>query len=207
MKVQLNKSNLIAAGTNRACYSHPDDDKKCIKITISGNDKETKREISYYRYLQKKGILWDMLAQFYGTLETNLGEGEVVELIRDYDLNVSKSLDYYFRNIQSQEEIQKFIDLLIQLKKYLYEEKIYVKDLNAVNVVYQKYNNREGRVVVIDGLAHSNYIPFSREIESLTIKKIDKSWNHFMYKIQKRCSSKYNLDIKFALEKSELDNG
>jgi len=204
VKVQLDKSDLIASGTNRACYIHPDDNEKCIKITISGNDKETKREIAYYKFLQKKGISWEMLAQFYGTLETNLGDGEVVELIRDYDADVSKSLDYYFRNIQSQEEIQKFIDLLMQLKKYLYAEKIYVKDLNAVNVVYQKYNKNDGRVVVIDGLAHSNYIPFSREIESLTIKKIDKSWNHFMYKIKKRCSSKYNPDIKLALEKSEL---
>ncbi len=203
MKIQLDKSNLIASGTNRACYIHPKDDKKCIKVTISGNHKETNREISYYKYLQKKSISWDMLAQFYGTLQTNLGDGEVVELIKDYDLNVSKSLDYYFRKITSQEEIQKFIYLLIKLKTYLYKEKIYIKDLNAVNVVYQRYNDTEGRVVVIDGLAHSNYIPFSRQIDNLTIKKIDKSWNHFMYKIKKRCSTKYNPDIKLALEKSE----
>ena len=204
MKIQLKKSDLIASGTNRACYAHPEDDKKCIKVTISGNHKETNREISYYKYLQKKDISWDMLAQFYGTIQTNLGDGEVVELIKDYDLSVSKSLDYYFRKITSQDDIQKFLQLLIKLKTYLYEEKIYVKDLNAVNVVYQKYSDTEGRVVIIDGLAHSNYIPFSRGVESLTIKKIDKSWEHFMYKIKKRCSTKYNPDIKLALEQSEL---
>ena len=165
--IKLDKQHLIASGTNRACYHHPSDEKKCIKITISGNHKETNREANYYKYLQKKDVSWDMLAKFYGFVETDIGEGEVVELIRNYDLDISKSLDYYFRKITSQQEIQNFLNLLLKLKKYLYKEKIYIKDLNAVNIVYQKYNQTNGRLVIIDGLAHSNYVPFIRSIDSI----------------------------------------
>lgn len=202
MQIELSDSYLIGSGTNRACYAYPDERDKGIKITISGNHKETNREIKQYLFLQKRDISWDMLAKFYGTIETNLGEGEVVELIKDYDGEVSKSLDDYFRKITSLEDIKKFLDLLFELKEYLFREKIYVKDLNAVNVVYQKFDEKSGRLVIIDGLAHSSYIPFSRYIESLTMKKIDKSWNHFIYKIKKRCSTKYNPDIKSELEKN-----
>jgi len=203
--IKLDKQYLIASGTNRACYIHPTDEQKCIKITISGNHKETNREANYYKYLQKKDVSWDMLAKFYGFVETDIGKGEVVELIRNYDLDISKSLDHYFRKIKSQQDINFFLNLLVKLKKYLYKEKIYIKDLNAVNIVYQKYNQTDGRLVIIDGLAHSNYIPFARSIDSITTKKIDKSWNHFMYKIKKRCATKYNPDIKSALQKSELE--
>lgn len=160
MQIELNDSYLIGSETNRACYTHPNESDKCIKITISGDDKETNREMKQYCYLQKKDISWDSLAKFYGTVETNLGRGEVVELIKDYDENVSKSLDDYFRKITSHQDIKKFLDLLFELKNYLYREKIYVKDLNAVNVVYQKFDEKNARLVIIDGLAQSNYIPF-----------------------------------------------
>ncbi|MCD6433655.1 MAG: hypothetical protein J7L21_06400 [Sulfurimonas sp.] len=204
MKIELNDSYLIGSGTNRACYTHPDDSNKGIKVTISGNHKETNREIKQYLFLQKRDISWDMLAKFYGTVETNLGKGEVVELIKDYDENISKSLDDYFRKITSVEDIKRFIDLLFELKEYLYREKIYVKDLNAVNVVYQKFDDKNGRLVIIDGLAHSNYVPFSRYIDSLKMKKVDKSWKHFIYKLKKRCSTKYNPDLKSELDKRQI---
>jgi hypothetical protein len=204
MSIELDDSLFIASGTNRACYTDPNDDKKCIKITISGNTKETNREISYYKFLQKKGVSWEMLAQFYGCVDTNLGSGEVVELIRDYDLDISKSLDSYFRVLDSADEIQKFLKLLQGLKEYLYKEKIYIKDLNAVNIVYQRYNKEDGRLVVIDGLAHASYIPFARSIDSLTLKNITKSWNHLIYKLKKRSSTKYSPILKQEIEKCNI---
>jgi hypothetical protein len=204
MSIKLDDSLFIASGTNRACYIDPNDDKKCIKITISGDSKETNREISYYKFLQKKGVSWDMLAQFYGCVDTNLGNGEVVELIRDYNSEISKSLDYYFRILNKTDEIQKFLKLLKGLKEYLYKEKIYIKDLNAVNIVYQRYDEEDGRLVVIDGLAHASYIPFTRNIESLTLKNITKSWNHLIYKLKKRSSTKYSPILKQEIEKCNI---
>ncbi|QOP46114.1 YrbL family protein [Sulfurimonas paralvinellae] len=201
--ITLNDTHFIAAGTNRACYVHPEDPNKCLKVVISGNNKESHREISYYQFLLKRDISWAMVARFYGTQASNKGEAEVVELIRDNDDNISHSLDHYFRILTSEDELKKFIDLLIELKRYLFTELIYVKDLNAVNIVYQKSSNERGKLVVIDGLAYPNRFKALNNIDFFTKKKINKSWKHFIWTLKKRCSSKYHKNLKILLIESE----
>ena len=173
--IELSEKYLINTGTNRACYEHPEDKNKCIKIIISGNNKETSREIKYYKYLEKKNISWNMLSKYYGNIITNYGIGEVVELIRDYNGSISKELAHYIRT----EEIDnKRIDYLLnKLNNYLINEVIIVKDLNSVNIVYQKFSkNNEGRLVIIDGIGSRGSI-FS--FNYFKIKKIKKIWEHF----------------------------
>ena len=196
--INLKDTTPIATGTNRACYIHPQDGQKCIKITISGNHKESNREIDYYKFLQKQNISWDMLAQFYGVIDTDMGDGEVVELIRDENGEISKSLDYYFR--KSDVDMEFFIKKLLDMNRYLEKENIYIKDLNAVNIVYQKGTKNE-RLVIIDGLSHSNYIPFGRHFVK---KKIQQSWEHLIYKLKKRCKTKYNPKLEKELKKWNL---
>jgi hypothetical protein len=176
-KIVLNDKYLISVGTNRACYTHPNDKLKCIKVNISDNLKETEREIRYYRYLQKKDVSWDMLAKFHGTIQTNIGEGEVVELVRDFDGNVSKQLGYSLKNNKNKEYIISQIEIL---RKYLIDERIVVKDLNTANIVYQQYTEKTGRLVIIDGL--NNKVFFN--IDYLVLKKINKIWTVFFNSLQ-----------------------
>ena len=67
----LKSSSLIGKGLRRECYFHPEDETKCIKVIVAGDHKETLREQSYYRLLEKRHISWEMLARFYGNVETN----------------------------------------------------------------------------------------------------------------------------------------
>lgn len=54
-KIALPSINLIASGRQRACYQHPEYDDLCVKIHLSGrDDKETLREVRYYKRLYKK---------------------------------------------------------------------------------------------------------------------------------------------------------
>ena len=94
--LKLESSALLGRGLRRECYFHPEDENKCIKVVVAGDHKETVREQSYYRLLERRNIAWRMLARFYGNVETNLGEGAVFELIRDYNGEVSKTLVHYF---------------------------------------------------------------------------------------------------------------
>lgn len=204
MQIELNNSYLVNKGTNRACYIHPNDNNKCIKITFSGNHKETNREIKYYNFLKKRGVSWEMLALYYGNIDTNLGEGECVELIRDYDGNVSKDLDKYIFNGNLNEDIPNLVDLLSELKNYLYKEKIYVKDLNPVNIAYKRTSEQEGKLIIIDGLAHSNYIPFSMKIDSYVLKKVDSSWKNLSFTLNKRKPFRENSIIQADLKKRNL---
>ena len=102
----LESSALIGRGLRRECYFHPEDENKCIKVVVSGDHKETRREQSYYRLLEKRNISWRMLARFYGNVDTNLGEGAVFDLIRDYNGEISKTLGHYFSAINETDRIE-----------------------------------------------------------------------------------------------------
>jgi hypothetical protein len=188
MGLFIDDSLLINKGTNRACYVHPEDKNKCIKINISKNKKETKREIWYYKYLEKRKVSYDMLARYYGMVKTNFGEGEVVELIRDYDGKVSKELDKYLDEELSLNQKKYIKELVSNLKTYLYNEKIYVKDLNSVNISFQRLDfNGNGRLVIIDGLSHGYYVHLICRIsESYLLKKIKYAWERFFLGLSKK---------------------
>jgi len=182
--IQLSKKYLVNTGTNRACYIYPLKKEKCIKVNLKGH-KETNQEIKYYKKLQNNSTSFDMISKYFGSVQTNLGNGEIFELIIDFDNNVSKEVDKYLINKDTSfDDIESIIMLLPDFKKYLFDQKIYVKDLNSVNVVFQKINENNCRLVVIDGLAHSNYNPFFYRLDFFILKKINISWMNFIKSIE-----------------------
>jgi len=181
MVVVLYKKFLLNTGTNRACYIYPKDEKVCVKIDISKNTKETKRELRYYKFLEKKKISYDMLAKYYGSIVTNLGQGEMFELIRDFDGSISLELAKYLEtdlNMQQRDEVKQ---LILELQMYIKKYSIYVKDLNSVNVMVQKIDAKSKRLVIVDGLAHSWYISLFCSLSNNFLRgKIDESWERFV---------------------------
>ena len=85
------------------------------------------------------------------------------------------------------------------MKKYIFDNKIYVKDLNPVNVMYQ-IKKKSNRLVIIDGLAHSNYNPFFYICDFFIMNKIKNSWNRFIKIIGKKDIIKQNPYLKMYLE-------
>ena len=196
--IKLSDSYLVGTGTNRACYMHPEDKTKCIKVTISGDYRESNKEKKYYNILKKRKVSFSFISKYYGIVETNLGEGLVFELIKDYNNEVSKPISVYFnKNIISKEQFI-ITKKLKKLKKYLINEKIIVKDLSFVNILYQEINNKETRLVIIDGVMNNEFLPFSTYINYFTIKKINRRWKQFLKKIDKKYPkiSKLYRDIK-----------
>jgi len=151
--ILLKNEDFIAKGTNRSCYLHPSDDSKCIKITHSNDYSESKKEIFYYLFLQNQNISWNHLTKYYGFVDTNLGKGEVFDLIRDYDGNISKTLSSYLQTPSKTKSIHNPIVLLQKLKSYCLKNNIIVKDLNTKNILYQKLDKDHGKLVLIDGLS------------------------------------------------------
>ncbi len=192
----LSKDLLVNIGTNRACYEHPKESSKCLKIDLKQN-KETKRELKYYKRLQKENIPFTMLSKYYGSQETNYGKAEVFELIRDINGKISKEVDKYLNDTNNSfENIENLLKCIPQLKKYIFENKIYVKDLNTVNVMYQRNeNSKESRLVIIDGLAHSNYNPIFYSCDYFILKKIEISWKSFIKSIKRKSIVKQNPQL------------
>ena len=115
--IELQENQLVGKGLHREVYVHPDDSSLCVKVVVLRGEEETRREQAYYKLLQRRNIVWDMLPQFYGVVETNKGEGAVFELIRDVDGSVSKTLEYYLQSAQLTEQYSQGIQHSLQLLK------------------------------------------------------------------------------------------
>jgi len=178
--LNLESSALIGRGLRRECYFHPEDEHKCIKIVFAGDHKETLREQSYYRLLEKRNIAWRMLARFYGNVETNLGEGAVFELIRDYNREVSKTLAHYFSTDKKTDRNDPYLcHALLELKRYLLKWNIVTISLKPQNIVFKKTNETEGFLVIIDNIGNSDFIPICNYVNWMAKRKIHRKWQRF----------------------------
>jgi len=176
----LESSALIGRGLRRECYFHPEDENKCIKVVVVGDHKETVREQAYYRLLEKRGIVWRMLSKYYGNVATNLGEGAVFELIRDYNGAVSKTLMHYFSaKNKTDGDCQDLYPALQPLKQYLLQWKIVTMSLRPQNIVYKKTRESEGYLVVIDNIGNSDFIPICNYLDWMATRKIHRKWQRF----------------------------
>jgi len=201
--VQLLPENEIGKGSNRTCFEYPQNLNRCIKIT-HGNNRETLNEIKYYKILQKKNISWKFLSKYYGSIETSLGKGEIYDLIRDYDGKVSKTLSYYLQKDERTKKLKNIIELLNSLKQYTFTEGIVVKDLNTKNILYQKIDQDNVKLILIDGVSNNDYLPFSKYFVYFRNKKIQRLWNRFECSLPEKYSyNKYFL----ALLKKNLHKG
>jgi hypothetical protein len=178
--LKLESSALIGRGLRRECYFHPEDENKCIKIVVAGDHKETLREQSYYRLLAKRNIAWERLARFYGNVETNLGEGAVFELIRDYNREVSKTLVHYFSTDKKIGRNDRYLcHALRELKRYLLKWNIVTISLKPQNIVFKKTNESGGFLVIIDNIGNSDFIPICNYVNWMAKRKIHRKWQRF----------------------------
>jgi len=176
----LESSSLIGRGLRRECYFHPGDENKCVKVVVAGDHRETVREQSCYRLLENRAISWKMLARFYGNAETNRGPGAVFELIRDYNGEVSKTLEHYIAAENSTDiNYQDLSRALPVLKQYLLKWKIVTMDIKPQNIVYKKINESEGALVVIDNIGNSDFIPICNYVDFMARQKIRRKWQYF----------------------------
>lgn len=175
--IDLKNSPLIGKGEDRECYQHPEDYHKCVKVTVSGDYKQSNDEIKFYRLMKKRGASCEQLAAFHGLVETSLGQGLVFTLIRDFDGKVSDSLGNYLSS--NAYSLRDFKLKLETLNRYLFDQRLIIRDLSPDNIVYQKTSENDGKLIIIDGVGNNEFIPFSTYIDYLARKKIVRKWDRF----------------------------
>jgi len=190
----LNASDFVGKGLHRECYIHPNDKQLCIKVVVAGDLSESKREQSYYKRLQKRGISWDILPRFHGVIETDKGAGAVFDLVRDYDGEVSKTLEYYLSSEQLDNAENPGISQAIRVfKKELYRQSIITMTLSPKNIMYKKTGPYEGRLILIDNIGNSDFIPICSYIDALAKKKITRKLLRFEQTVLKMCAHNHGL--------------
>ena len=178
--LQLDNAVLIGKGLHRECYLHPADSRLCVKIVVAGNSDENRREARYYSRLAARGISWDMLARFHGLVNTSLGEGAVFDLIRDGDGSVSRPLAGYLESAELSDANSGLLRLALPaLRDYLLDNRVVTMTLKSKNILLQKSTGGMGRLVLVDNVGNSDFIPLSHYIGWLGRRKILRKWRRF----------------------------
>ena len=180
--VQLT-SEPIGVGQERACYVHPADVGKVIKIQKGDSDKQTRRELILYADLARRNMQdFSHIPRFYGKLQTNLGEGFAVDLVADYDGTVSRSLWWHFERGYP---VSEFIPYLDELRQYLLDNRIiFSVDMGRYNILFQKVSAQQARLVVIDGLGNHSAINWFDNFSWFAQRKIKRRWQRFIGRLQ-----------------------
>lgn len=154
---------VLGVGAHRACYIHPKDPQKCIKVIYSQNDpialKEIKRELAYYKHLNTYLTDWRGLTRYYGTVETNLGTGYVYDRIVDFDGGGSQTLKERYSQESLQNNWRELDDLVEKLKKYLWDNLIVTMALKPHNILCHRISETEIFPVICDNIGFAQRIP------------------------------------------------
>lgn len=171
-KIHLTDELIVGKGRDRICYEHPNNTKLCIKVSIN-KDKQSKREVNYFNFLKKTNSDLSKISIFRGKVITNKGLGYTFDLIRDHDGKVSKTLR---QCLESQEfTIQWIQPQLSELKKYLIDNRICVRDISPSNISCQRAPSGIN-LLIIDGVSNANINPLTIRLQSLVNASIDKAW-------------------------------
>ena len=189
--ITLSEKDYISKGLHRKCYHYPEDSNKCIKVNYNeGAEEETNREIAYYKHLIKRNVSFDALAKYYGPVSTNYGNGHIFELIRDYNGETAIPLEKYFANNSLTE---KYFDQLVtglkELKSALLKDRIITMTIKSKNILFQHLSETKSRLIIIDNIGNSTFIPIANYIPYFAKSKIERTWQRFLNSIVKENSN------------------
>ena len=184
----LSDALLIAKGRHRACYQYPGHPELCIKVHIDPRDDlETIREVRYFNWLHKCNVNLDGIADYRGKYPTTLGMGYVYELVRDYDGQVSKTLDHYLKNFElTKPRINALTSAYQEFKKTFQRHYISMMNLKAYNIVYKRESESHGRFYLIDNLGSANLLPLSYFFKSIAARMLQRKFRRFESLVQER---------------------
>ena len=182
-KLLLVDSLYLGKGRERKCFIHPLDEKKVIKIVYREDQKlnQNEMEYEYIKFLHKKNINFLHLTNCYGSIETNLGIGYIFDRVVNYDGKTPKSFKYLVMNHILEEK--KELELIEELKKYIFENNILFVDIALSNILCQEYEKNKYRLILTDGIGgkrkglKSKLYYYSK---LFTKYKVKKQWKKFL---------------------------
>ena len=188
--IRLSTATPFARGGNRLVYVHPDRPEVCIKLPRTDVDLAVKRRRKGLKGRLKPaatfddnraeartltelhGRIGDSLAafvpRFLGWVETDLGRGVALELIRDDDGAIATPLKQYVWECGFDERLE---TALRELTAYWVRERVPSRELLLHNVVARRRGDGSVRLVVIDGLGNADLLPLSRWSQGLARRK------------------------------------
>ena len=184
--VQLSDQDLIGTGTRRYCYHFPGRSEYCIKIPKNKKNGflQQRREVKYYKKLQRLGVPTDLITNYHGSIETSLGTGYLYDAVRDEDGRISQSMRHYLQ--EQPENYPEYLRLLRRLEDYLLENQVLFYDLNTSNILCRKTGDASFEPYIIDGVGDVVAIPVLNLSRALVRQKIRRRWMRFERRLAQR---------------------
>ncbi|MYA16198.1 MAG: hypothetical protein F4089_15105 [Gammaproteobacteria bacterium] len=199
--LNLHAIEPFAIGGTRRCYVHPGDPTRCVKVlrpdrtpsarraVVTGwrrfkrlqNFDDQRKETEAYRHLKRSGQLdYTHVPRFYGTVETDQGVGIVTALFRDFDGGFPKNLEELLPGGMTV-TLENAID---EFKQWLRRERFLTRDLLPHNIIAVADSPERYRLVIVDGIGNSEFIPLSHWFKFCARAKIERKLSKFDYRVR-----------------------
>ena len=198
--LRLQHLKPFAVGGTRRCYVHPEDDTRCVKVLRTDRTPEARRatatgwrrlkrlrsfddqrkEYLAYRHLKARGQLdYTHVPRFYGTVDTDQGVGIVTGLFRNWDGRFPENLEALVPSGMT-EALERSI---AEFKDWLRRELFLTRDLLPHNIIAVADTPERLRLVIVDGIGNSEFLPLSHWFRSCARAKVERKIRKFDHRV------------------------
>lgn len=202
--IELSEEYLLANKGRRDIYYFPGDATKCIKISPREKLEDRRRRAStlirkarplvffdenrqdqkYYKFIDRtrQDVFFEHLPRFYGTIDTNLGKGSVMEVIRNCDGSCALNLHAYIKKNGVSEELERALQEVVSFMK---DNLMLARDLSLKNLVVQEREGGKLHLYIVDGFGDSDFQLIGALSLKLTRKKVIRRLSKLVLRMQK----------------------
>ena len=140
------------------------------------------KETHAYEFLirLKRESIWDHVPRYYGVEETDLGSGIVTELFQNADGSIPRNLEDMLRCGDS--EIPH--DAIKDFHDWLRAELFLSRNLLPHNIIVVEGPHGLQKLILVDGIGNSEFIPISTWFEAFAKRKIERRIRFFNRRIE-----------------------
>jgi len=197
----------FGVGGRRLCFEYPGDPGKCVKVLRTDphrtvqfrartrwkmavrrpydNNEDERRQID--KLFSRHGeSVKKHFPRHYGFIQTDLGRGLVLDLIRDFDSEISMSLREWITRGKSLDEVREAFQ---EFRDFLIDKCIFTRAILDHNLVVFRPSEGQYRIVMIDGLGDSTLIPVAlmrqKWAEKRIVRKTTEAWRRMQALLEK----------------------
>lgn len=100
-------------------------------------------------------------------------------MVRDYDGAISQPLGRYLEGEIKESQLAALRESLDALRNYLIAERIITRTIKEKNILYNKVDPTKCRLVIIDNIGNTDFIPICNYVGCLATRKILRKWRQF----------------------------
>ncbi len=199
--VTLGALEPFGVGGRRLCYVDPRNPSRCIKV-LRHDEKRTvrirpglipnrfRREYNNNAHEQRElGKLFrrigdeasQCLPRCHGNVETDLGLGLVLDLIRDHDGRISRSLREL---VSTGHQPNEFREAFEAFSDFMIRHAVLSRAILDHNLATQQRADGSWHLYLIDGLGDPAWLPFARFSKGLAQSKIKRRLEKFWPKLE-----------------------